>query len=128
MQSNLERYGFNKDRIRLECERMVVYSECDLYALTLFTYDESLSDSDFRYDDAEDKDNLLQAIKDIKTLDLPIKNLNIDNMYTPDQVEDQYFTEIELDEREETAYFGKRAVSISNLDDIVVAEDIHLDY
>lgn len=127
----LQSYGFNKDgnNSMLECYEIVEYHQCHAYELNLYPYEDPEADHDFfRYDDENDRKNLFQAIMEIKKIELPIKKIRVNSVYSPENPDDQLYSEEELEARDEIVHFAKRTVEIINFDKLETAKDIEFIY
>lgn len=115
----------------LECDKMKVRDECAAYELTLgkaISDDQNENDEKFKYDSEDDKENIFQAIEMTKEVNLPIEKVKIKRVYSPNDPEDQAYSQEELEEREEYVGFANRAVTIKHLDEISSPEDIYFEY
>ena len=123
IQETIAELGFHDNELALQCEEMVVYTECNTYSIQLSPVDSM----ELRYDSEDDKDTILSAVHEIQTIDLPINHIKIHSVYTPADPLYQLFDEEELKERGESG-FGYRTVSLRNLDDIDSIEDLFFEY
>ncbi|GIN72138.1 hypothetical protein J14TS2_26130 [Bacillus sp. J14TS2] len=127
----LQNHGFNKDNndSMLTCYEMVEYQQCHAYELTLHSYESAEDDHDsLQYDVENDRDNLFQAIEEINKVELPIKKIRVDSVYTPENPDDQVYTEEELRARDGVVQFANRTVEIINFDKLETAKDIEFIY
>lgn len=127
----LQSYGFNKDdnHSGLECYEMVEYQQCHAYELTLHSYESVEDDHDsLQYDDENDRDNLFQAIQEINKVELPIKKIRVDSVYTPENPDDQVHTEEELKARDGVVQFANRTVEMINFGKLETSKDIEFIY
>src|SRR5699024_2047403 len=98
----------------LECDKVKVRDECTASELTLgkVTSDgQNENDEKFKYDSEDDKENIFQAIEMTKEVNLPIEKVKIKRVYSPNDPEDQAYSQEELEEREEYVGFANRAVT-----------------
>src|SRR5699024_3330793 len=129
IEQDLKEIGMKNDF--LECDKMKVRDECAAYELTLgkaISDDQSENDEKFEYDSEDDKENIFQAIELIKEVNLPIEKVKIKRVYSPNDHEDQAYSQEELDEQEEYVGFANRAVTIKHLEEISSPEDIYFEY
>lgn len=123
VQETIAWLGFQENKLTLQCEEMIVYTECHTYSIQL-SPDDSM---EMRYDSEEDKETILSAVHAIQTVDLPINHIKIHSVYTPADPLHQPYDEEELKERGESG-FGYRTVSLRNLDEIESIEDLFFEY
>ncbi|KRG14334.1 hypothetical protein [Lederbergia galactosidilytica] len=126
----LQSYGFNNDNNQsLQCDEIVEYEQCYAYGLNLYP-NKNLNDNHdfFRYDDENDRENLFKAIREINTVELPIKRIVVHHVYSPNNPDDQFFTEKELETREKVSYFARRTVEVVDFASLERAEDIEFVY
>ncbi|KRG11124.1 hypothetical protein ACA29_19230 [Lederbergia galactosidilytica] len=72
--------------------------------------------------------NLFKAIREINTVELPIKRIVVHHVYSPNNPDDQFFTEKELETREKVSYFARRTVEVVDFASLERAEDIEFVY
>src|SRR5699024_12782925 len=132
IEHKLENIG-NKN-VFLEYNKMKIRDECEAYILVLNKnltkeeQDDKISGEKFEYDSEDDKENIFQAIWMTKEVNLPIEKVKIKRVYSPNDPEDQAYSQEELEEREEYVGFANRAVTIKHLDEISSPEDIYFEY
>lgn len=96
--------------------------------LTKEEQDDRFSGEKFEYDSKGDKENIFQAIELTKEVNLPIEIVKIKRVYSPNDPENQAYSQEELEEREEYVGFANRTVAIKHLDEISSPEDIYFEY
>lgn len=110
----------------LTCNQIQQLNECESYTLYVSYSSRSPVEirKEFRYDDPNVKEMLLDTIQKINDSESPINQLSIDMLYRPSDLEHQYETEEELEENNERIIFDSRETIINNLPEIENVEDI----
>lgn len=121
--------GWELENSSLECNELKNRHECASYSFSISK--ESTKDNNenlFHYDDTEDKKNILQAIKLIKEMDLPIDQVLVDKMYSPKKEEDQKYTAEELDDKDKSTSFITHTVKVKDWYEISSVDEIYFEY
>lgn len=114
----------------LDCNELKNRHECASYSFSISKEGDQgdREESQFNYDDVEDKEKLFQAMEVIKEIELPIDQVLVDNMYSPVKEENQKYTIEELDEQDGPNSFSTQTVEVKDWNKLSSVDELYFIY
>lgn len=121
-----EMFDFVADNNEMECTQFASFDTCDTYRLIVGLHEDEDFEAfqQFRYDNEQVIDDLFEITQLIQTLDLPQIELIVEDLYAPDDLGKQNYSEEQLLDKNPDEQFSYLTVEVVDAQQVTSVDQI----